>query len=161
MRIDQTVKLHAANVQLYKVVGAFNAFTNITDDQRENSDINTLWVSLDSVGDRKVDFWGNAPKEDNWYTDAVIVATVKDRHGYTSRGYNSYWVNEVEFVSASSGSILRWVADGYPEGEKGQWGATGTFTWEQVRPNYFGEYHKAFLLACQMTDEYTDPWSEQ
>ena len=162
MRIDQTVKLHAANVQLCNIVKAFNGFTNVTDEQRKAATSNTLWVSLDSVGDRKVELWSNAPKQESgWYTNQVIFEMTKDRHGYDVRGYNAFWVKEVEFVSASSGSILKWVADEYPDGHKSQDGATGTFTWEQVTPHYFGEYHKAFLLACQMTDEYTDPWSEQ
>lgn len=158
MEVVQTVKLHAHNVQLFKVVEAFNGFTNVTDEQRKAATNNTLWVSSESVGDRKVELWGNAPKDEiGEYTHHVIFETVFDRHEYHARGYNSFWVKEVEFVSASSGSILRWVANNYPEGHLLVDGATGTFTWEQVTPEYYGSYHAAFVKACALTDEYSDP----
>ena len=158
LKMETLVKLQASNIQLFKVVKAFNGFTNISNEQEEDAPDNTLWVSEESVGGRGVRFWGNAPMANEYtYTDEVIFEMTKDRHGYDVRGYNCFWVREVEFISASSGSILKWVADEYPEGHKAIDGATGTFTWEQTIPNYYGSYFTAYWSAVQNTDEYTDP----
>ena len=128
-------------VRLEQVQDAFNQMTNISKNQFETGCV--IYRNIDSIGGRSVTPWNGAPKEGQYsYTNEVLNLQM-DRHSYEVQCWNSYWIKEVEFTSATSGSSLRWVADRAPiEGEDD--GAPGTFTFTQGAPGYFGCYFSAF-----------------
>jgi hypothetical protein len=133
--------LMVKGVRLEQVQNAFNAFSNISDDQFETGCV--IYRNIDSMGGRSVTAWKNAPKADQYSYTSEVLDLEMDRHGYQVQCWNAYWIKEVEFVSATSGSSIRWVADRGPiEGEAD--GAPGTFTFIQGTPGYFGSYFTTF-----------------
>ena len=139
--VNTLVSLQVKGVRLEQVQNAFNGMTNISEDQMQLGC--TIWRGIDSIGGRSVTPWGGAPKKDEYsYTEEVLDLEI-DRHGYEVQCWNAWWIKEVEFTSATSGSSLRWVADRQPiEGEAD--GAPGTFTFTQGQAGYFGCYFNAF-----------------
>ena len=139
IEVIQLLVLMVKNVELNDVRGAFNSFTNV-----EIRDEWRLAVSDESIGDR------NVTLRDLFYVDEddVVHESITDRHGYPATVYNTHWVWEVEFISATSGSTLRWVANPeYPMAEDGTF--RGDFIFSQGRPGYFGAYYRAFAEVVQ------------
>ena len=138
--VNTLLTLVVKGVRLEQVQDAFNGMTNISENQFQTGCV--IWRNLDSMGGRTVTPWKNAPENSDGYTTEVLDLEM-DRHNYEVQCWNAYWIKEVEFVSATSGSSIRWVADRAPiEGEDD--GAPGTFTFTQGAPGYFGCYFSAF-----------------
>lgn len=126
------VLLRAFNVQLEDILQAFNQFT------REAGDPTLLWVAEESVGTRWVRWIG---EDEN-----AIVEEVEDFNNTFCLGLNPEKVVEVEFISASSGSILRWTRNGYGNFDSLPTGG-GVFEYQEGAPGYKGAYYRAFLEA--------------
>jgi len=123
-------------VRLEDVLKAFNSFTH------KAGNPCLLWVSEDSVGGRRIEHRGS-------YEDAALewVAEGDGRacFGYCV-GYDPAYVTEVEFTSATSGSVLRWTRYGHHhlESVRSDVAGFGDFEYRQGRPNYEGGYWDAF-----------------
>jgi hypothetical protein len=138
--VNTLLTLMVKGVRLEQVQNAFNAFTNISNDQFETGCV--IYRNLDSMGGRTVTPWKGAPSNEAGFTTEVLDLEM-DRHGYEVQCWNAWWIKEVEFVSATSGSSIRWVADRAPIEDEAD-GAPGTFTFVQGSPGYFGSYFAAF-----------------
>ena len=113
------------NVRLEDILEAFNKFTH------EAGDPTLLWVSDVSVGGRIIEVKGSE--------DDAVVDWIKEQEWGYCLGYDPRMVTKVEFVSASSGSVLRWTRNKYDE--------FGTFEYQEGTPGYRGAYYTAFNEA--------------
>ena len=125
--------LRVYGIKLEDVIQAFNQLTV------EAKDDGLLWVANDSIGHRHVRWIGDV--------EEAILDEIEDWRGSYSIGYNPEMVTEVEFVSATSGSILRWTRNrhGFFEGVEDS--NFGVFEYQEGRPYYRGVYYKAFMEA--------------
>ena len=136
IEVIQLLTLVAREVTLEAVQEAFNGFTN---SKEAGSWYSTLFVATNSEGGR---FYRLRQFELADDTDRVV-----EIEGAVER-VNCYWVEEVEFVSATSGSKLRWVAtERWAQPEVGA--VRGEFSFTQGTPGYFGAYYRAFTEAVQ------------
>ena len=146
LNIELTQRFTAQNVLLNEVVEAFNKFTNITESQSETGGM--LYLCPDSIGERNLKLFQDCPREEDGKVTLEVIEFTKDRHGFDLEEINTYWVQEVEFRSATSASSIKWVAEIFPN-HKWPEGVPGTFTFEQGTPNYFGAYFDAFMSVCK------------
>ena len=127
--------LRVQRVRLEDVIQAFNRLTI------ESKSDGLLWVANESVGHRYVRWIGDP--------EQAILDEVEDWRGSYCLGYNPEMVTEVEFVSATSGSILRWTRNRYGLFEGIEDSNFGVFEYQEGRPHYRGVYYKAFMEALK------------
>ena len=131
-RIWAEVKAKQAEAEVHK------AFNRLTEQSKPDG---LLWVADNSIGGRYVRYIGEF--------DEAVLDEVEDYNDSYCLGYNPEMVTEVEFISATSKSILRWTRNGYGlfEGRYHLSSDEGVLEYQEGAPGYQGAYYKAFMEA--------------
>ena len=136
--MKQILALALMRVEGIKLEDVIQAFNRLTVEAKDNT---LLWVANESVGGRYVRWIGEP--------DEAILDEVEDWNNSYCIGYNPAMVTEVEFISATSKSILRWTRNGYGlfEGRYHLDSDEGVFEYQEGCPGYQGAYYRAFMEA--------------
>ena len=124
-------------VRLEQFVDLFNRFTNVNA-SHEADFFHPLWVGMESMAERKV-----VTRYDFEASDDEVYEIHEDLHGYPVQAWNSWFVQEVKFVSLTSGDVLRWTEEIPPTEDESS--GLGTLELIQRDVSYKGAYYEAFM----------------